>query len=54
MAAGGIGSGSGGALRVGVGEGPNGTFRLQLREIRREGEVTSWAEDLLGQVWTLF
>ena len=48
VAARGIGAGSGGALRVGVGEGPNGTFRLQLRETRREGEVTSWAEAFVG------
>ena len=48
VATGGIGAGSGGALRVGVGEGPNGTFRLQLRETRRERVVTSWAEGFVG------
>jgi len=48
VAAGGVGAGSGGALGVGVGEGPNGTFRLQLRETRREGEVTSWARGFVG------
>ena len=48
VAAGGVGAGSGGALGVGVGEGPNRTFRLQLRETRREGEVASWAEGFVG------
>ena len=45
VAAGGVGAGSGGALGVGVGE---GAFRLQRRETRREGEVTSWAEGFVG------